>query len=38
MDVGLGRVGQIVIEDVSETGNVESARGDIGGHDRLELP
>src|SRR5208282_6784008 len=37
VDVVLGMVGRVVVDDVADVGNVESARGDVGADDQLHL-
>ena len=37
VDVGLGIVRHVVVDDVADALDVEPARGDVGGHDDLDL-
>ena len=38
VDVGVGGVGHVVVDDVRDTVNVETARGDVGGDHDGEVP
>ena len=38
VDIGLGHIGQVVVEHVGELFNIQTPGGDIGGHQDLHLP